>query len=140
MRFDITVSSDQALELIEAHLQDPRPGLRQVAEDIQHREAHVFATANGGAWDPLNPATVKRKGSSRILVDTGRLERSLSGRGGGAVVRVNRDDLFVGTSDPSAILARTGTKRRPKRDPVPQPTQVEADRWADVLAQYIVDI
>lgn len=37
----------------------------------------AFSDANGGAWAPNSPLTIKRKGSSRPLIDTGRLRKSI---------------------------------------------------------------
>lgn len=37
----------------------------------------AFSDANGGAWAPNSPITIERKGSSRPLIDTGRLRKSI---------------------------------------------------------------
>ena len=37
----------------------------------------AFATGGYGKWEKLNPQTVKRKGSSEILIDTGKLVNSI---------------------------------------------------------------
>ena len=37
----------------------------------------AFATGGYGTWKKLNPQTIKRKGSSEILIDTGKLVNSI---------------------------------------------------------------
>ena len=37
----------------------------------------AFATGGYGKWEKLNPQTIKRKGSSEILIDTGKLVNSI---------------------------------------------------------------
>ena len=37
----------------------------------------AFATGGYGKWKKLNPQTIKRKGSSEILIDTGKLVNSI---------------------------------------------------------------
>ena len=37
----------------------------------------AFATGGYGTWEKLNPQTIKRKGSSEILIDTGKLVNSI---------------------------------------------------------------
>ena len=37
----------------------------------------AFATGGYGKWEKLNPQTTKRKGSSEILIDTGKLVNSI---------------------------------------------------------------
>lgn len=38
----------------------------------------AFSTKGYGQWDELDPETVKRKGSSKILIDTGTLRNAIS--------------------------------------------------------------
>jgi len=40
----------------------------------------AFRTGGFGTWEPLKPATIKRKGSTAILMDTGQLRRSVASR------------------------------------------------------------
>lgn len=37
----------------------------------------AFSTSNGGAWAPNSAFTIKKKGSSKPLIDTGRLRKSI---------------------------------------------------------------
>ena len=38
----------------------------------------AFSNRNGGAWKSNAPSTIKRKGSSQPLIDTGRLRKSIN--------------------------------------------------------------
>ena len=62
----------------------------------------------GKAWKPLLPATIKRrrKGSSRILRDTGRMAQSLN-------FKADRQSAVVGFGDKKAEFHQFGSK--PKR-------------------------
>jgi len=55
--------------------------------------------SNGKAWQPLQPATVKAKGSSKPLIDTGQLRNSVQVINAGGVI-------FVGV--PSKVRSTTG--------------------------------
>jgi len=48
-----------------------------VAEEVIQ---DAFATSGWGNWAPNRPSTVKRKGSSKPLIDTGELRRSISSK------------------------------------------------------------
>ena len=40
----------------------------------------AFATGGWGEWPKLSPVTIRRKKSSKILIDTSQLRRSISSR------------------------------------------------------------
>jgi hypothetical protein len=40
----------------------------------------AFATGGFGQWAPLSPRTIKRKGSSRILIDSAQLRKAVTSR------------------------------------------------------------
>ena len=54
----------------------------------------------GGKWEPLSPATLitRRHGGSAVMQDTGRLLRSVTGRGRGTVVNETPKSLEIGTN------------------------------------------
>lgn len=39
---------------------------------------NAFATSNNGKWSANSPTTIKKKGSSKPLIDTGRLRKSIN--------------------------------------------------------------
>lgn len=66
----------------------------------------------GAAWKPLAPATVRKKGHSRILIDTGRMLSSYS-------YRVEGDSVRFGPRVPYARFHQFGTARIPRRAVLP---------------------
>ncbi len=71
---------------------------------------------NLSAWPPLAAATIRRKKSDKILVETGRLKRSLTTRGGSDHVgEVFDRGLTFGTSVPYSIFHQRGTRTIPQR-------------------------
>jgi phage gpG-like protein len=67
-------------------------------------------------WAPLLKATIRRKKSSGILKDTGRLRLStMSETAGGNITKFASDSLIMGTSVPYAKFLQEGTKHMPAR-------------------------
>lgn len=67
-------------------------------------------------WAPLQKATMKRKRSTGILKDTGRLRLSVSMETArGNITRFTSDSLKMGTSIPYAKFLQEGTKHMPAR-------------------------
>jgi len=67
-------------------------------------------------WAPLLKATIRRKKSSGILKDTGRLRLStMSEAAGGNITKFASDSLIMGTSVPYAKYLQEGTKHMPAR-------------------------
>jgi phage gpG-like protein len=84
------------------------------AREIERLIVREFDTQRdpyGGAWTPLKPATIKRKGSSRILVDSGALKDSVRVDASGSKVRILMNDY--------ALFHQTGTSRLPVRKILP---------------------
>lgn len=91
---------------------------------IEQQHARMFGAqqhADGRPWAPLAPSTVKRKGHSTILLETGRLRASLTQPRHGDGVREQWDEwpraagLIFGTEVPYSQFHETGTKRMPAR-------------------------
>lgn len=105
------------LDAVEQGLADATPLMRVWGEI-----AHASITRNfevGGRpkrWRKLSPKTIKGKGHSRILIQTGNLSR--------IVVQPHRTSLQVGTSpatkDYAAIHQFGGKAGRGKKVPIPQ--------------------
>lgn len=130
-------AADTMLEGLLDRIEDPDPLLRFLGEEILDYEAEVFATGGFGVWAPLDPYTVKAKGSSRILVDTGGLLDELT-RPGGRSVRVVGDAVEVVSDDPVAGYLARGARGMPKRDPAPSPPASRVELWAEDLLGFIV--
>jgi hypothetical protein len=137
---DVQGADGPVLNQVADRVDNLEPALLDAADTFRSREQQVFATAAGGSWDPLDPSTVKRKGSSRVLVDDGGLLRSLTVRGDRYhVERVTPDELLVGTRNPVAHLHRDGARGMPRRDPVPPTTAAERAQFTAGLLDFIVD-
>ena len=89
---------------------------------IAAQEAEMFSSqrdSNGSPWAPLKPSTVKRKGHSRILFESGALMASLVTVGGpGNINAVSERGLLYGTDIEYAIFHQDGTSKMPARPPV----------------------
>lgn len=134
--FDVEVDSKAA----EKRLSDTsdrlsvRSGAGQIMREalVGHIE-ETYETGNRGEWASLDPATVKAKGSGRILVDTGDLLRSLSDP------KVRGDAVVSETGVAYAEHLKSGARGMPKRDPAPEPDHGFVTDLAADLASYIAD-
>jgi phage gpG-like protein len=98
---------------------DYQPILEGIQNDIAAGEASAFSaqsTPGGDAWAALAPSTVKRKGNSRILFETGTLMASLVNVGGpGNIHGSDRRGLIFGTDVDYSVFHETGTTTMPQR-------------------------
>ena len=105
-------------------LRSLRPAWGDVVREVWAGEVERFAAGGDPAWPPLNPTyaawKAKRFPGRPTLVRTGRLYRSLTGRGTGADARVALGDreVRIGTRVPYAIRHVRGTQNMPVRDPM----------------------
>lgn len=84
-------------------------GAIMIQGQTQRRIAVEKTSPSGGAWAPLAPATVARKGTNNILVDTGRLLGSIAAHVAGT-------SATIGTSVAYAGYLQGGTSRMPARE------------------------
>lgn len=113
-----------------------------IVADFHEMEGRRFR-AEGPGWAPLAPSTVTERtragygGAHPILRRTDLLANSLNRTGAeGAVVRVEPDELFVGTNDPKARFHQEGSSRLPQRLVV-QVDEPDRARWMGLLADWI---
>ncbi len=105
-------------------LRSLRPAWGDVVREVWSGEAERFAAGGDPAWPPLNPTyaawKAKRFPGRPLLVRTGRLYRSLTGRGTGADARVALGDreVRIGTRVPYTVWHVRGTQNMPVRDPM----------------------
>lgn len=106
------------LAAMKARAQDPTRILRHIANLMQASVDRNFEAEGRPAWTPLRPATRRRKaklGKSRILMVSGNLARSITGRVDGTtvvlgtVVRYARIHQEGGVIRPSVIRLRFRT-------------------------------
>lgn len=131
----LDIDTDNAARRLEqmAHRADQsRQLLTALSDDVRRAESELFASGGNGQWAPLDPATVRAKGSNRRLVDTGELMRHLT-----AAPKISGDELTVtGTDYMHFHIAGTG--RMPRRDPAPTPTPAQLNSWAEELLGHLV--
>lgn len=141
-RLVVDVDVDPAAGLLDGvreRLDNPRPLLELMADEIRDYEADVFRTRGFGRWPALDPETAKRKKGGRMLVDTGGLLRSLTRHPApGAVERISGDSVTVASTDVAAIMHKHG-RHVPKRDPAPTPPRRYVTDWAQTLLRAVVD-
>ncbi len=131
------------LDGVSLRAQDMRPVWAVIAGDWGRIMARQFETEGGlgRPWAALSPMYAAWKAThfpgAKILVRTGKLRESLTGRTGDTVDERDRDSLKLGTSVPYAGYHQTGTKRpMPPRPPVVLPEAVK-DRWARAIHEFV---
>lgn len=87
---------------IEARLSDLTPVMRVISEDLKTFIDSRFESSqspSGAPWQPLKPATIarRRQGSSKPLVDTGRLRNSISARPQKQSLEFGTNVVYAGT-------------------------------------------
>ncbi len=92
----------------------------------------------GDSWAALSPVTVKRKGHSTILFETGALKASLVTVGGAGNISTvaDRGSIF-GTSDEKSLWHTLGTSKMPKREHVGTNAET-VDKLAITIADFAV--
>lgn len=105
------------LDDIQGRLNDMRPVMEVIGEDLKTFVDDRFDSSTdptGAPWQPLKPATVKRRraNSAKPLVDTGNLRNSINYRPGPRSVQ-------IGTVVPYAPPHQFGTKHIPQRRYLP---------------------
>lgn len=146
MRIDVQIIGDEhvrdLLAALRARVIDTRPALLAVAEDFRNIEQMRFLGSNDWAPDTADWRGRKsREGrSTRTLVYTGALERSLTRQGSKySVRRITRRTLVVGTRDPVAHLVSGGTKKMAAR-PLLRIDDVDRRRWQDYVLYHLLGV
>lgn len=95
---------------------DLRPAWDLTIDLLEKDAADRFASGGQGDWPELDPDTIARRlgGSTQVLVETGRLAQSLTGRSSDAIRDVTQDRLRFGTEVPYAVFVAGD------RDPLPE--------------------
>lgn len=93
---------------------------------------------SGPGWVPLSERTLKqrRAGSSKPLLDTGRLRASAVGRGEGSLYAVDSQSLTVGTNLGYAATHQFGRGRIPARPYIPTEAEILAE-LTPVVDRYL---
>jgi phage gpG-like protein len=137
----------KALEAFQGALADNTPALREIADDFREMVAQQFASegrAGGTPWAPLGragfaspsprgmPAPPRAQRAAPLLVRTGALRDSLTGRGAGSVEEMDATTLTLGSRLPYAIFHQRGTRHMPAR-PVIVLTDERRTQWTGIV-------
>jgi hypothetical protein len=136
---DVT-GADALLQRRLRALEDTRPALRGVAAVIRVEYREQYRSGDG--WPALTARYAARKakrgGGSRVLVDGGALEASLTRTGVRyAKEKVGRDFVEVRSTDPVGNLLTNGTKSMVARDPSRISRRGVARRSREVLLTHL---
>lgn len=94
------------------------PAFYAITKQLEGIESEQFASEGGrggAAWAALSPATVAAKGHDTILVDTGDMRASLTGRTQHSIRKVGMQRLIFGSSVGYVGFHQHGTARMPQR-------------------------
>lgn len=143
----IVIETETQWNSIFVELQETLDGISYVQPLTEFQYDFAAATSlrfgmavspTGELWAELAPETIRRKGSDRILVDTGALRASLVEIGGVNNISVVADrGSIYGTSDPKAIWHQFGTRRMPAR-PMVGTTEAAVDTLAERIADFVI--
>ncbi len=124
-RDSVTVEGfDGLMDLVHAmcdQLEEPRFQREQWQEAVEYLEemhSQYFASSSGPdgqPWAPLAAATVAKKGHAKILIETRRLQDSLTGEHSDAVRDMDQEFLLFGTRREWAWIHQQGTQKIPRR-------------------------
>lgn len=131
--FDVEVDISAAGSLLDGigdRVERPRDLLSSLVGELVDHEREAFATGGFGEWPALKPATIARKGSSKILVETGSLLSALTNP---ASVRVDSDSATISADRIGYAKYHAG-----RRNPTPEPPQARLDQWAESILDGLV--
>ena len=115
----------------------PQPAFEKIMRELERAHRDWFASQGRGTWPSLAPSTAARKrGRSRVLVDSGDLLRSLTSGGAGAIRRVDSDGFEFGTDVPYAHY-HFGTRKMPRRDPIVPPDDRLKRGMTEEIAEHV---
>ena len=113
---------------------DTEDVLKDVGEELRSIVINNFVNSvdpYGNAWKELSPQTIRRKGSSKPLIDTGTLMNSIDYNVSGRILK-----LFTGAEAPYGVYHQEGTGRIPRRSFFPDPDDLPDD-WLKVIEDSI---
>lgn len=117
------------------------PVMIRIAQNMFQNEEALFRSGGrrgGGSWKRLKDETVKRKGSSVILVETGELKASLTvPNHENNILEVTNDSILFGTSNPLGDYHSRGAGGLPVR-PVIKIAWYDLKRWDKWISEFLV--
>jgi phage gpG-like protein len=125
-------------------VRDLSPAWNDIAKDFHDVEAKQFeseGSSGSGGWRPLSPRYAAWKArhypSRGILVRTGTLRGSLTGKNEGYIERKAPLELTLGTAVSYAAAHQRGTRRMPRR-PIIELNEGDKRRWSKFVQATLV--
>ena len=124
----------QRITQIANKIKNKKPVLKRIGINLLNEIDKSFQRGGNdkGAWAPDSPVTIARKGSSKVLVDTGLLR-------GSYIMKVGADFVDVGTPVRYASPLQEGTKDMPASPMLPSKSKT-LSITKDTLEKYIREI
>lgn len=147
--FEVT-GVPQVAKVIGVMMQNVRnlqPVWKEIADDFTNRGKRLFqqqgSVQGWGRWADLDENYEKWKQahgfSTRILIRTGALERSLTNRHDRhAVFNAGPLRMEIGTSIPYAGYHQTKTRKMPKREPI-RITDRQRRHWVHLITEFLIE-
>lgn len=131
------------LELSGLHALDNRTPLAEISANIFEIEGQIFASGGrrgGGSWAQLKPETIKRKGSTEILVDYSYLKDSVTIPGAPfQILEIGNESLVFGTDRPYAFVHQHGSvKAHVPARPFIRFLPTDISRWTRIIAAHLL--
>jgi hypothetical protein len=101
-------------------------------------EAEMWSSDGRGTWPPLAESTVRQKGHSTILVDTGALKASLIDPG--TAMKISGTSAEWGTGIDYARYHQEGTSKMPMRQVIPDPFPADTRQQLETLQVAWIDL
>jgi phage gpG-like protein len=133
---------DRKLEQVAAAADDLGDMWPEVGEVFAERQRAIFTKGGRPRWKPLDPDYIlqrRRDGlGGRTLIRTGLLRDAVT-----QAKPAKTGPKFAvfgpaGRTAPHWVLHKHGTKRMPKRDPLPKFSKAERKRVRDLIAEHVV--
>jgi hypothetical protein len=125
---------EQKLDRVAEVSSDMTPLWGKIGEIFAAHQRDVFSS--GYDWQPLEAATIVKKGSAQVLVETGRLMQAATSA---TPVEANRLYAKFGLTHSQVPHAHWHARGAgvPERDPVPDLTPTVRRQWLEVIAERV---
>jgi hypothetical protein len=125
---------EQKLDRVAKVSSDMTPLWGKIGEIFAAHQRDVFSS--GYDWQPLEAATIVKKGSAQVLVETGRLMQAATSA---TPVEANRLYAKFGLTHSQVPYAHWHARGAgvPERDPVPDLTPTVRRQWLEIIAERV---
>lgn len=149
VEIELSVKGDEQLQRSFSRFADGIDDLsepfREVARDfrevVERKQFDSEGAYGSGGWEPLSPKYAEWKGRNYpgrpIMVLSGDLRESLTGRNKWTIEDIQPLQLRLGTADPIAGYHQEGTSRMPQRRLIDL-REDDKSRWMKIIHEYLV--